>query len=102
MRTMDPFTMAKLLVGDARLTPDQLAQLRTINSKYFTELYGLQEQARQRSGLAAGEPPADRAPAISEADLAALDTMIARDIRDMLTEDQQTVLDRNLPKLARW
>jgi hypothetical protein len=85
---MDPFTMASLLLGDTKLTPGQLAQLRAINTKYFTELYALQQKA------AAG-PLADRAPAVPEAELAALDATIARDIRDIVTEEQRVVLDRN-------
>ena len=84
---MDPFTMAKLLLGDVQLTPGQAAQLRALNTKYFTELYALSRT--------------DRPPAGQEAELVALDAMIARDIREMLTEEQRDVLDRNLPRLER-
>jgi hypothetical protein len=80
---MDPFTMAELLLGDTKLTPGQLAQLRAINTKYFTELYALQQKAG----------------AEGTADQAALEAVIAQDIRDMLTEDQRAVLDRNWPRL---
>jgi hypothetical protein len=80
---MDPFTMAELLLGDTKLTPGQLAQLRAINTKYFTELSALQQKAG----------------AEDTADLAALGAVIAQDIRDILTEDQRAVLDRNWPRL---
>ena len=94
---MNPFTMAELLLGDLELTSEQLAQLRAINTKYFTELHAL----RQKAGAAGAhrEPVAGGGPAIPEADLAALDAVIARDIRDILTMEQQAVLDRNWPRL---
>jgi hypothetical protein len=92
---MDPFTMADLLLGGMQqLTPGQLAQLRAINTKYFTELSTLQQRTADAEGL-----PADRPAAIPESEMAALDAVIARDIRDMLSEDQRAVLDRNWPKL---
>lgn len=96
---MDPFTMAELLLGDMTLTPGQLAQLRAINTKYFTELYALQQKAAAERGARAEGPLADRASAIPESEMAALDDVIARDIRDILSEDQRAVLDRNWPKL---
>jgi hypothetical protein len=98
---MDPFTMASLLLGDVQLTPGQLAQLRALNTKYFTELYAHQRRAADERGpgAAAVKPLADRPSAAPEADLAELHAMIARDIRDMLTEEQRAVLDRNLPRL---
>jgi hypothetical protein len=97
---MDPFRMAELLLGDMELTPGQLAQLRAINTKYFTELAVLQQKARAEPASAATPRLlADSRPAIPEADLAALDVQIARDIRDMLTAEQQAVLDRNWPRL---
>jgi hypothetical protein len=80
---MDPFTMAELLLGDTKLTPGQVAQLRAINTKYFTELYALQQTAGAEDA----------------ADQAALEAVIAQDIRDMLTEDQRVVLDRNWARL---
>jgi hypothetical protein len=98
---MDPFRMAELVLGDTKLTPGQLAQLRAINTKYFTELYALQQKAGAEGGAPEAAPGslADGRPGIPEADLAALETVIARDIRDMLTEDQRAVLDRNWPRL---
>ena len=45
---MNPFTMAELLLGDMKLTPGQLAQLRAINTRYFTELYALQRKVGGR------------------------------------------------------
>ncbi len=96
---MDPFTMAALLLGDMTLTPGQLAQLRAINTKYFTELSALQQKAAAARDALAEAPLADRPAAIPESDMAALDVVIARDIRDMLSEDQRAVLDRNWPTL---
>jgi hypothetical protein len=98
---MDPFTMAEQLLGDTKLTPGQLAQLRAINTKYFTELYALQQKAAAGRGApeAAAGPLADRRPEVAEPDLAALDAVIARDIRDILTAEQQAVLDRKWPQL---
>ena len=87
--------MAKLLLGDMRLTPGQLAQLRAINTKYFTELYTLQQKAAAARGTGVEGPPADQPSTIQESDMAALNVVIARDIRDILSEDQQAVLDRN-------
>jgi hypothetical protein len=89
---MNPFTMAELLLGDMKLTPGQLAQLRAINTRYFTELYALQRKVGAGSAT-------DGRSVVPEADLAALDATIARDIRDMLSEDQRAVLDRNWPRL---
>ena len=96
---MDPFTMAELLLGDLTLTSGQLAQLRAINTKYFTELHALEQATGPERGARAEESLADGPPAIPESALAALDAQIARDIRDMLSEDQRAVLDRNWPKL---
>ena len=96
---MNPFTMAELLLGDMQLTPGQLAQLRAINTKYFTELYALQQKAAAARDTRVGEPPADRPEAVPESEMAALDAMVARDIRDMLSEEQRAVLDRNGPTL---
>ncbi len=98
---MDPFAMAELLLGDTKLTPGQVAQLRAINTKYFTELYALQQKAaaERSASETAAESLADRRPVIPEADQAALDAVVARDIRDMLTDDQRAVLDRNWPRL---
>jgi hypothetical protein len=98
---MDPFMMAELLLGDTKLTPGQLAQLRAINTKYFTELYALQQRAAAERGApaAAGGSLADQRPEVPQADLAALDVVIARDIRDMLTDEQRIVVDRNWPRL---
>lgn len=76
--------MAELLLGDLPLTSGQLAQLRALNTKYFTALAGLE----RASGSAAG-------------DTAALRVMIAADIRDMLSEEQRVAFDRNLPRVLR-
>ena len=97
---MNPFTMAELLLGDMTLTPSQLAQLRAINTKYFTELYALQHPATGRADSAMAEPLADRLPVVPEADLVALDEVIARDIREILTDEQRAVLDRNWAKVG--
>jgi hypothetical protein len=97
---MNPFTMAELLLGDMQLTSGQLAQLRAINTKYFTELYALQQRTRaDRAPTVQADSIVEGQPTIPEADLAALDVMIARDIRDMLTAEQRPVLDRNFPRL---
>jgi hypothetical protein len=93
--------MAELLIGDMRLTSGQLAQLRAINTKYFTEVFALEQKSRRHGSSEPSGPAADSAPEIPEADLLALDAMIARDIRDILTEDQQVVFDRNWPRLGR-
>jgi hypothetical protein len=94
---MNPFTMAEILLGDMQLTPGQLAQLRAINTKYFTELYALQEKARaERTPTVQAASVAESEPAIPEADLAALDAVIARDIRDMLTAEQRAAVDRDV------
>ena len=82
MSAMDPFTMSTLLLGDVELTADQLAQLRAINTKYFTALAAL----KRKGG-------------VGEQDMADLNTLIASDIRDMLTREQQAVFDRNLPRV---
>jgi hypothetical protein len=94
--------MATLALGDVALTSGQLAQLRAINTKYFTELYALQRKAEAegRTGAEAAEVRADRQPAPTEADMAALDAMVASDLRQMLTEEQRAVFDRNFPRLS--
>ena len=79
---MDPFTMARLLLGDLELTSGQLAQLRAINTKYFTELAALMREGD-----------------IGARDMAALHAVIASDIGDMLTGEQRPVFDRNLPRV---
>jgi hypothetical protein len=81
---MDPFTMAKLLLGEMPLTSGQLAQLRALSTRYYTEL-----QARAQRGDTGHDARADAD------ELAAA----AREIREMLTPEQQAVLDRNLPRL---
>lgn len=79
MPPMNPFTLAERLLDGIRLTPGQLAQLRAINTKYYTALASL-----ERDPGAAGRGPAD------------LQLLIAADIREMLTDDQRDVFDRNL------
>ena len=97
---MDPFTMAGLLLDDVQLTPDQLAQLRALNTKYFTALLALQEKAEGAAGARA--VPAQQSTARPEptpAEMFALHAGLAADIRAMLTAEQQAVLDRNLPRV---
>ena len=77
---MDPFTMAAKLLGDIHLSPDQLAQLRAINTKYFAALAALHQDAAER-------------------DLPRLQAGAASDIREMLTDEQRAVCDRNLPSV---
>ena len=92
--------MAELLLGDMRLTPGQLAQLRAINTKYFTALYALQQKVTaERRAHGTGALP-DQPPNIPESEMAALDVATARDIRDILADDQRAVLDRNWPRLG--
>jgi hypothetical protein len=80
---MDPFTMAGRLLADEPLSPGQLAELRALNTRYFSRLAAL-------SG--SGAP--------SAAELAALHATIAADIRLMLTPEQRAIFDRKLPTLA--
>ena len=80
-RAENPFALAERLLVDVRLTPGQLAQLRAINTKYYTML-----AARDQS--AGADDAAEE-----------LLPMIAVDVRDMLTEEQRVVFDRNLPRV---
>ena len=90
---MDPFTMAGLVLGKLELTSDQLAQLRAINTKYFTEVAALQRRASADAAIVpAGNRPATR-------DMTALNAAIAADIRELLTAEQQVVFDRNFPRV---
>jgi hypothetical protein len=81
---MDPFTMAHRLLGDERLTPGQLAELRALNTRYFSRLAALSGGGREAGA----------------GDMAALHASIAADIRLMLTPEQRTTFDRNVPALA--
>ena len=76
----DPFTIAKQLLGDVRLTAGQLAQLRALNTKYFSALYALEHGDSEKR-------------AASEKELATLRRAIESDIRDMLTPEQRATLD---------
>lgn len=76
--------MAHRLLGDERLTPGQLAELRALNTRYFSRLAAL-----FRGGGEAGA-----------GDMAALHASIAADIRLMLTPEQRTTFDRNVSALA--
>lgn len=78
---MDPFTLARSLLGDTVLDAGQLAQLRALNTKYFTQLYAI----GQSSGDAAA----------MERRRDALHERILADIRDMLTDEQRVVFDRS-------
>ena len=88
---MDPFTMAGLVLGRLELTSEQLAQLRAINTKYFTEIAALGRRGDGEAGAAQPTP--------SARDMAALHATIASDIRDLLTEEQRVLFDRNLPRV---
>ena len=79
MPPLNPFALAERLLDGIRLTPGQLAQLRAINAKYYTAL-----ASPERDPGAAGRGPAD------------LQLLVAADIREMLTDDQRDVFDRNL------
>ncbi len=94
---MDPFTMAERVLGNLEMTSDQLAQLRAINTKYFTELAALERNAGGESR--AGADPARSEPASGARAMTALHAMIASDIRDLLTAQQRVVFDRNFPRV---
>ena len=93
---MDAFAVAAELLGDIQLTSGQLAGLRAINHKYFTEVYALlhpagQEDARAASSADVGTPAAE--PALTEQQTAELRAMLERDVRSLLTPAQRATLD---------
>ena len=81
-RGVNPYTLAERLLADVRLTPGQLAQLRAISAKYYTSLASIDQGA---SGAMPGA--------------AELVSRIAADVRQMLTDEQRIVFDRNLPQV---
>ena len=80
-RAGNPFALAERLLVDVRLTPGQLAQLRAINARYYTMLASI------------GQPAGT-----SDAMLPEHQSMIAGDIREMLTGEQRVSFDRNLAR----
>ena len=72
------YTVAKRLLGDLALTPQQSGQLRAIDHKYQQALFAVLHGA-------------DRPPTIAET--SPLDEMAAREIREMLTPEQRRVID---------
>lgn len=77
---MDPFTMARSILGDTALTADQLAQLRALNTRYFTEMHAIRHSS-------ADVADADRRRAL-------LEQSIRAGLRDILTDEQRELLDR--------
>ncbi|HKW10744.1 MAG TPA: hypothetical protein VJO33_10210 [Gemmatimonadaceae bacterium] len=73
------FTVAARILGNVKLSPQQLTQLRAIDRKYQQALFGVLDGAQ-------------RAPTSSE--ISPLDEMAARDILEMLTPDQRAALSR--------
>lgn len=87
---MDAFALFALLLPGVEPRTGQVTQLRALNTRYYTELYRLQEAARHESTR-------DAVPA--EPDLTNIHASIASDIRSTLTEEERTVFDRNLTLL---
>lgn len=91
---MDPFTMVERLLGDAELTSSQLAQIRALNTRYFTELAAIDRgsgKPRRRRPNELADSPASR--------FASLMSSIASDIREVLTDEQRAAFDRNFPRV---
>ena len=82
---LDAFTLVERLLPGVELTPSQLAAVRAADTKYYTELFALQEQAR-----ADGRPWT----APSAAERAALRAMLVDDLRSMLTDAQRPDFER--------
>jgi uncharacterized protein YigA (DUF484 family) len=87
---LDVFTLVERLLPGVDLTPSQLAQVRAANTKYYTELFALEEQAR-----AAGRSWT----APSAAERAALQAMLVDDLRSMLTDAQRPDFERRAARL---
>ena len=87
---LDVFALAERLLPDVELTPSQLAQLRAASTKFFTELFGLQERAREE-----GRPWT----APSAAERASLLAMLVDDLRGMLREEQRDDFERRAARL---
>jgi hypothetical protein len=75
----NPFALAKRLLVEVPLTPGQLAQLRAINTKYYTMLASVGRSAGMNDSML----PEHRA-------------MVAAEIREMLTVEQRVVFDRTM------
>lgn len=78
--------VARLLPGVA-LTTGQMAQMRAIDTRHYTELFALRERARSE-GREWSAPSPEEARALRAALVAA--------VREMLDDDQRAAFDRNL------
>ncbi|HJU90284.1 MAG TPA: hypothetical protein VJ672_12880 [Gemmatimonadaceae bacterium] len=75
----DPFTIAEQLLGNLALSVGQLAQLRALNTKYWTAVFALKQ----------GET-GTRTP--SEEELSTLRRTIEADIFEILTPEQRAAV----------
>jgi Spy/CpxP family protein refolding chaperone len=96
---VDAFTVAAEMLGGLELTAGQLAQLRAINRKYWTEVFSLLHARRDDAslaGVAADETPAAHTatPTLTEQQTAELRAMLEREIDKLLTSDQRATLYR--------
>lgn len=82
---MDAFAVADELLGDIQLTSGQLAGLRAINHRYFTEVYALLHPPGEQDAHAA----AGGEPALTARQTAELRVRLERDVRDLLTPAQR-------------
>jgi uncharacterized membrane protein len=79
---MTALTLARELVGNLELSPDQLAGLRALDRKYAQRVYTLLHQSDAvRSEL-------------TDAEAAALHTQLVSDILALLTPEQQSLLQK--------
>jgi uncharacterized protein YigA (DUF484 family) len=89
---LDVFALVERLLPGVELTPSQLAAVRAADTKYYTELFALQDQAR-----ADGRPWT----APSAAERITLRAMLVDDLRSMLTDAQRPEFERRAALLAR-
>jgi uncharacterized protein YigA (DUF484 family) len=88
---LDVFSMVERLLPGVHLTPSQLAQVRAANTKHYTELFAMKEQAIAEGRTWTGPSAAERA---------ALQAMLVDDLRSMLTDEQRPDFERRAAPLA--
>jgi hypothetical protein len=89
----DVLALAERLLAGVPLIPGQLAQIRALNSRYYTQLFALQERVRAARG-------ADASP--SAAERAALLAPFVEELRQLIGEEHRAALERNLERLPPW
>jgi hypothetical protein len=98
---VDAFTVAADLLGDLQLTSGQLAELRSINHKYWHAVHALlhpPDDAAQRAAVREAPAIPAAAASLTAQQVADLQAMLERDVRNLLTPEQREALGRDRPR----